>query len=203
MTNVRDARCPSLRLVQNAASALPYDTRAAVVDRLGPVLSTYAASTESGPYANLKGRDILRHQTASCIGRPFFGSEVCLLGDDGREVAFGGRKRDIIKTGGINVPAADVEDVIARHPAVAEVACVGVPDRAWGEAICAAVVIKPAAKAETVDFTGFCAQHLSRFQVPRRFVFLPELPRNLTGKVVKDELRRLVLDRDKETGNDR
>ena len=237
-------RCPSLRLIQNAAGALPYETRQAIVDRLGPVLSTYAASTESGPYANLKGRDILRHETASCIGRPFFGSEVRLLGDDGREVDRGevgeicvrgpcqyeaylnepaltaetrrgdmitvgdlgrfdedgflflvGRKRDIIKTGGINVPAGDVEDVLARHPAVAEVACVGVPDRAWGEAICAAIVVKPATKTEEIDFAGFCTQHLSRFQVPRKFVFLPELPRNLTGKVVKDELRRRILDR--------
>lgn len=234
--------CPSLRLIQNAAGALPYDTRAAIVDRLGPVLSTYAASTESGPYANLRGDDILRHQTASCIGRPFFGSEVRLLDDDGQDVAPGnvgeicvrgpcqydsylnepaltaetrrgdmitvgdlgrfdeegflflvGRKRDIIKTGGINVPAADVEDVIARHPAVAEVACLGLPDRAWGEAICAAIVLKPGAKAEPADVTAFCALHLSRFQVPRSVVFLKALPRNLTGKVVKDELRQMVL----------
>ena len=235
-------RGPSLQLIQNGAGALPYDTRAAIVDKLGPVLSTYAASTESGPYANIKGKDILRHETASCIGRVFFGSEVRLLDDDGRDVAPGavgeicvrgasqydeylnepeltaqtrrgdmvtvgdlgrfdedgflflvGRKRDIIKTGGINVPAADVEDVIARHPAVAEVACVGFPDRTWGEVICAAIVLKPSAAGAEIDFAGYCAQHLSRFQVPRQFAFLETLPRNLTGKVVKDELRNTIL----------
>ncbi|TXL70173.1 long-chain fatty acid--CoA ligase [Vineibacter terrae] len=239
-------KCPSLRLIQNAAGALSYETRAAVVDKLGYVLSTYAASTESGPYANLKGRDILRDQTASGIGRTFFGSEVRLLDDDGHDVATGavgeicvrgasqydeylnepeltaetrrgdmvsvgdlgrfddegflflvGRKRDIIKTGGINVPAADVEDVIARHPAVAEVACVGLPDRAWGEMICAAIVLRPGSGAPAdIDVAGFCTQRLSRFQVPRRFVFLPSLPRNLTGKVVKGDLRNLILGQD-------
>jgi acyl-CoA synthetase (AMP-forming)/AMP-acid ligase II len=234
-------RCPSLRLVQNGAGALPYDTRAAIVGKFGPILGTYAASTESGPYANLKGEDILRHQTAGCIGRVFFGSEVRLLNEAGDDVAPGevgeicvrgasqydeylnepdltaqtrrgdmvtvgdlgrfddegflflvGRKRDIIKTGGINVPAADVEDVIARHPAVVEVACVGLPDRQWGELICAAIVLKPSADRAEIDLTAFCSQHLSRFQVPRKFVFLSELPRNLTGKVVKDDLRKLI-----------
>lgn len=233
---------PSLQLIQNAAGALPFDTRAAMVDKFGPILSTYAGSTESGPYANLKGHDILRHQTASCIGRVFFGSEVRLLDDDGRDVGPGeageicvrgvsqydeylneseltaetrrgdmvtvgdlgrfddegflflvGRKRDIIKTGGINVPAADVEDVISRHPAVAEVACVGFPDRTWGEVICAAIVLRPSAASAETEFADFCSRHLSRFQVPRKFVFLPTLPRNLTGKVVKDDLREIIM----------
>ncbi|MBN9535650.1 MAG: acyl-CoA synthetase, partial [Alphaproteobacteria bacterium] len=76
---------------------------------------------------------------------------------------------------------------------VAEVACLGLPDRDWGEAICAAIVLKPGAKAEPVDVTAFCALHLSRFQVPRSAVYLKALPRNLTGKVVKDELRQMVL----------
>lgn len=103
-----------------------------------------------------------------------------------------GRKRDVIKSGGINVPAAQVEEVIARHPAVAEVACIGLNDRRLTEVICAAVVLKAGAALTERDLIAFCEPHLSRFQLPRKLVVVSDLPKNLTGRVVKDDLRAQV-----------
>lgn len=231
----------AMRLIQSGAGALSMELRQEVVGRFGPILGIYAGSTEAGPYTNYKGPDVLRKSTGNCIGKPFFGVEVCLLDDDGNDVSQGGvgaiairshlnfdgywrepelsaatrlgdcvtvgdlgrfdgegylylvgRKRDIIKSGGINVPAAEVEDVVARHPAVAEVACIGLPDRRLTEIICATVVLKPGASLGERELTAFCEPHLSRFQLPRLLVVVPELPKNLTGRVVKDELRAMV-----------
>ncbi|MFV0512126.1 MAG: class I adenylate-forming enzyme family protein [Jhaorihella sp.] len=231
----------ALRTLQSGAGPVPMDLREAVTDRFGPVLGIYAGSTETGPYANYGGRDILRKSEGNCIGRPFFGVEICLVGEDGAPVNPGetgeiavrshlnfsgywrepeltaetslngmvgvgdlgrfddegflylvGRKRDVIKSGGINVPAAQVESVIERHPAVAEVACIGLPDRQFTEVICAAIVLKPGARLDLADLQTFCSDSLSRFQLPRRLVLLGQLPRNLTGRVIKDELRNMI-----------
>ena len=104
-----------------------------------------------------------------------------------------GRKRDMVISGGVNVYPAEVEAVLHDHPAVAEVAIVGVPDEAWGERVRAFVVLKADASAEAKELEGFCRARLSGPKVPREFVFLPALPRNPTGKVLKRELRTMAM----------
>ncbi len=104
-----------------------------------------------------------------------------------------GRKRDMIISGGLNVYPAEVEAVLHDHPAVAEVAIVGVPDEAWGERVRAFVVLKPDASAAPKELEGYCRARLSGPKVPREFVFLPSLPRNPTGKVLKRELRTMAV----------
>lgn len=104
-----------------------------------------------------------------------------------------GRKRDMVISGGVNVYPAEVEGVLHDHPAVAEVAIVGVPDEAWGERVRAFVVLKPGARAEAKELEAFARARLSGAKVPREFVFLPSLPRNPTGKVLKRELRTMAL----------
>lgn len=99
-----------------------------------------------------------------------------------------GRKRDLIISGGVNVYPAEVESVLHDHPAVAEAAVVGVPDRAFGERVRAFVALRPGATASEDDIKAHCRAQLAGPKVPREVVFLDALPRNPTGKVMKREL---------------
>ncbi len=99
------------------------------------------------------------------------------------------RKKDMIISGGENVYPRDVEDCLLSHPAVAECAVVGTPDPVWGEAVQAFVVPSPDAVATADELIEYCSRHLAGFKRPRNVVFLDELPRNATGKVVKNTLR--------------
>ncbi|AGP39213.1 class I adenylate-forming enzyme family protein [Sorangium cellulosum] len=99
-----------------------------------------------------------------------------------------GRKRDLIISGGVNVYPAEVEAVLHDHPAVAEAAVVGAPDRAWGERVRAFVALRPGASASEDDIKAHCRAALASPKVPREIVFVDALPRNPTGKVMKREL---------------
>lgn len=99
------------------------------------------------------------------------------------------RMKDLIISGGENVSSLSVEEALYRHPAVAEAAAVGVPDETWGELVCAVVVLRPGAAATAEEIVASCREHLGGFQVPRRVEFVEALPRNVTGKVLKRDLR--------------
>ncbi|MFB4300231.1 class I adenylate-forming enzyme family protein [Actinomadura sp. NTSP31] len=99
------------------------------------------------------------------------------------------RIKDMIITGGENVASREVEQVLYRHPDVADAAVFGVPDPRWGEAVCAAVVLRPGASAKSGDVIAFAREHLGGYKVPRRVEVVAELPRNVAGKVLKRDLR--------------
>jgi fatty-acyl-CoA synthase len=101
------------------------------------------------------------------------------------------RKKDMIKTGGENVASREVEEVIYTHPAVLEVAVVGRPDDKWVERVCAFVVVKPGARL-TVDEVVAHAATLAAFKRPKEVIFVRDLPKNPSGKVIKRELRNLA-----------
>lgn len=99
------------------------------------------------------------------------------------------RAKDVIITGGSNVYPREVEEVLLTHPAVGEAAVVGVPDPEWGESVRAFVV---AAGAPTSDeLILHCRDRLASFKKPREVIFVSELPKNATGKILKRELRQL------------
>jgi fatty-acyl-CoA synthase len=98
-----------------------------------------------------------------------------------------GRTKEMYKSGGENVYPAEVENVLSLHPAVADIAVVGVPDERWGEVGMAVVVA--AAEVTLDDLVAFAADKLARFKLPKRLAVVPELPRNVTGKVNRDALR--------------
>jgi long-chain acyl-CoA synthetase len=100
------------------------------------------------------------------------------------------RKKDMIISGGENISSKEVEEVIFRHPAVQEVAVIGVPDEAWGESVKALVAFKPGMTASEKEIIDFCKDFLSSFKKPKSVEFLDELPKNPAGKVSKAELRR-------------
>jgi acyl-CoA synthetase (AMP-forming)/AMP-acid ligase II len=101
------------------------------------------------------------------------------------------RAKDLIITGGSNVYAVEVEAVLADHPAVEDVAVVGVTDRTWGEVVAAVIVVRPDELTSDLEpvLLAHCAARLAPYKRPRRVVFRDSLPRNAYGKVLKRDLR--------------
>ncbi|MBI5362759.1 MAG: long-chain-fatty-acid--CoA ligase [Planctomycetes bacterium] len=103
------------------------------------------------------------------------------------------RMKDMILTGGENVYSTEVEHALYAHPAVLEAAVFGVADARWGEAVCAAVVVRSGAKVEVAALLEHCGARLARYKVPRHVEFLAELPRTGSGKITKRLLRERFL----------
>jgi fatty-acyl-CoA synthase len=109
-----------------------------------------------------------------------------------------GRDDEMIVSGGENVFPAEVEDLISGHPDVVEATAVGVEDKEWGHRLRAFVVKTDGASIGEEDIKSYVKEHLARYKVPREVVFLDELPRNPTGKVLKRELREISVGGDDE-----
>jgi long-chain acyl-CoA synthetase len=102
------------------------------------------------------------------------------------------RAKDMIISGGSNVYAVEVEEVLATHDSVADVAVVGIPDDLWGELVVAAIVPAGGHALAQEALDTLARSQLAGYKVPRRYVELPALPRNAYGKVVKRELREML-----------
>jgi long-chain acyl-CoA synthetase len=112
-----------------------------------------------------------------------------------------GRKSDMVISGGMNVYPAEIEAVLAAHPAIRESAVVGVPDERWGESLVAFVVAKPGKKMPSASaLVAFCKRSLAGYKVPRRFEKAASLPRNPTGKVLKADLRSRIVEAPRRAG---
>jgi len=99
------------------------------------------------------------------------------------------RLKDVIISGGENISSVEVEGVLLRHPAVQEVAIVGLPDERWGEAPHAFVVVKHGSTVDEAELRQFAREHLAHFKAPHRVNFVSELPKTATGKILKYVLR--------------
>jgi acyl-CoA synthetase (AMP-forming)/AMP-acid ligase II len=99
------------------------------------------------------------------------------------------RKEDKIITGGFNVYPAEVEGTLAEHPAVAECAVFAIPDPKWGEAVSAAVTLRPGHAVDSEELIAFCREHLARFKVPKAIDLREELPKSGVGKILRRALR--------------
>jgi len=99
------------------------------------------------------------------------------------------RKKDMIVTGGENVYPREVEEVLYRHPAVAEAAVIGIPDELWIERVHAVLVLKEGQQTTGDEIMEFCKQHLARYKAPKSVEFVVSLPKNPQGKILKRELR--------------
>ena len=99
------------------------------------------------------------------------------------------RKKDLIKASGFQVWPRDVEEAVAKHPAVAEVGVVGVSDAAKGEVVAAFVVLRPGMSVTADELRAFCKEHLAPYKVPTKIEFRTELPKSMVGKVLRRLLR--------------
>jgi len=103
-----------------------------------------------------------------------------------------GRSKDVIISGGENIYPAELENVLADCPDIAESAVIGVADPRWGEAACAVIVRRPGAALEEREVLALFQDRLARFKHPRRVVFTDALPKNALGKVQKQELKKRI-----------
>ena len=118
--------------------------------------------------------------------------DIAHIDDDGY-IFIVERKKDMLIYRGCNIYPREVEEILYKHPAIADAAVVGVPDAARGEMPKAFVVLKEGQHATEKELKKYCMDHLARYKVPRIFSFETELPRTATGKVLKKELRKRVL----------
>ena len=111
--------------------------------------------------------------------------------DDEGFLYISGRKTDMIISGGMNVFPAEIEAVLRQHPAIADVAVIGLPDEKWGETVCAVVEAADGAAVDEADVIAFCTERLASYKKPTSVRVVDELPRTAVGKLKKFLLRDL------------
>ncbi|NGN63527.1 AMP-binding protein [Streptomyces sp. A7024] len=185
---------------QPADDHLPAEERARKLSRAGlPALGVKLKVAESGEVLArsnvvLDGYWEKPEETAAALEDGWFhtGDGGTLDPGDGH-LTISDRKKDVIITGGENVSSIEVEDVLFSHPAVAEVAVIGVPDEKWGETIKALVVLAADGDADAVDeaeLIAHCKERLARYKAPTSVEFRDAIPRTATGKIQKFKLRQ-------------
>lgn len=163
-----------VRVVTEDGADAPPGTEGEILVRGDQVLSGYWRNPEA---------------TAKAFTGPWFHT-----GDVGRWNEQGylwivDRKKDMIVSGGENIYPREVEEVLYRHQAIREAAVVGAEDPMWGEAVVAIVSCRPGETTTAADLITFCRAHIASYKKPRAVVFVDELPKNASGKVLKRELR--------------
>jgi fatty-acyl-CoA synthase len=130
------------------------------------------------------------NETEEAFAGGWFHSGDVGYADEGGYLYIVDRIRDVINTGGVLVASREVEEALFTHPAVSEVAVVGLPDDKWIEAVTAFVVLRDGCTVEADALIVHARQHVAAFKLPKRVVFVASLPRNTAGKLLKRELRR-------------
>ncbi len=138
---------------------------------------------------NMKGYWRREPETAAALrGGWFHTGDAGYLDEEGYLYIYD-RVKDMIISGGENIYPAEVESALFGHEAIADVAVIGVPDKTWGEAVKAIVVLAPDAQASEADIIAFARQRIAGFKLPRSVDFVETLPRNPSGKILKRDLR--------------
>lgn len=101
------------------------------------------------------------------------------------------RKKDVIIPGGVNVYPREIEEVLAKHPAIYQACVIGVPDPEWGETVKAVIVLKDSQVVSEADLKSYLTNHLAKYKIPRIYSFVDELPHSATGKILKHKVKEL------------
>jgi fatty-acyl-CoA synthase len=176
-TGVEMITSGELRVVDDSGTEVPWDAQSLgeIVVRGNVVMRGYYNDAEA---------------TERAMGDGWFHTgDAAVVHPDGY-VEIRDRIKDVIISGGENISSVEVEGVLLRHPAVQEVAIVGLPHDKWGEAPYAFVVLKPDAAASEGDIIEFARSNLAHFKAPKGVSFVDELPKTATGKIQKFVLRK-------------
>ncbi len=175
-----------LRAAPGTAGRAPFGTTVRILDESGAGLPTgqtgrifVDSPAQFGGYTDGRNKEMIGHLMST--------GDVGHLDAEGR-LFVEGRDDDMILSGGENVFPQEVEELLTGHPCIADVAVVGVVDEDFGMALRAYVVPLPGATLSEDEVKSYVKQNLARFKVPRSVVFREELPRNPTGKVLKQQL---------------
>jgi acyl-CoA synthetase (AMP-forming)/AMP-acid ligase II len=122
----------------------------------------------------------------------FYTGDLGYFDEDGY-LFVAGRKKDMVKSGGISIYPLEIESVLYSHADVLEAAVIGVPDLKWGEAVKAVVVLKPSSALQGEELIRFCKERLSSYKVPKAVEIRSALPHTEVGKVNKVKLREMVI----------
>jgi long-chain acyl-CoA synthetase len=138
----------------------------------------------------------LPERTAAAFAQGWFLSGDAALQDDEGFITVMGRMDHTIKSGGENIHPSEIENVLFKHPGIANAAAVGLPSRKWGQAVCAAIVRRDHnLTAQMLDEFCLKSPDLASFKRPRHYFFVEEIPANPTGKVERGKLKELLLER--------
>lgn len=169
--------------------------RRALMDSIGAVLADYEVKidAETGEVLIRGGNVMAGYWRDEDMTRATLCDGWLHTGDIGRFDADGnlsivGRLKEVIRSGSRTIVPKEVEDVIARHPAVSEVAVLGLPDREWGESVTAFVVVRPGMSLSETDVVAHCRAQLDAYKKPRAVRFVASLPRSHYGKVLRAQL---------------
>ena len=132
-------------------------------------------------------------KTAAAMKGEYFSAGDMGYRDEEGYIYLVDRKANMIITGGENVFPAQVENVLASHPCVAEAAVFGLPDDKWGEIVKAVIVLHPGHTASEADIIDFCRDRMANYEKPKSVDFVQELPHGATGKIDKLALRKRYL----------
>lgn len=174
----RPVWCVDLRIVDDHGRPLP-------IGELGEIACKSPLATH-GYYKNPEAT------SASFRDGWFYTGDLGYFDEEGY-LFVAGRKKDMIKSGGISIYPLEIESVIYSHPAVAAAAVIGVPDREWGEAVKAVVVVKPGCTLDGETILAYCKERLSGYKVPKSVEFRSSLPMTEIGKVNKVRLKEMIL----------
>ncbi len=170
--------------------------RAKALSRAGvPALGTRLAVSDSGEVL-AQGNTVLAGYwenpgaSAEALDGGWFHTGDGGTIDDGGYLTISDRKKDVIITGGENVSSIEVEDAVFSHPAVAEVAVIGVPDEKWGEMVTALVVLAEGQSVTEAELIAHTRERIAGYKAPKRVEFREAIPRTATGKIQKFKLRQ-------------
>jgi long-chain acyl-CoA synthetase len=166
-------------------------TQVKIVDQEGNEVPPNTPGEEIATGDNvMKGYWKLPEATAETIVDGWLHTGDICLKDDGGYIYYVDRIKDMIVRGGENVYPREIEEVITTHPAVLEVAIIGVPHERLGEEIMAVVVLKKGASVTDKEIVSLCEKNLARYKKPRYVEFVESLPKNPSGKLLKREVRK-------------
>jgi acyl-CoA synthetase (AMP-forming)/AMP-acid ligase II len=137
----------------------------------------------------MKGYWMKPEETAASVREGWMHTGDAAYMDEDGYVFIYDRVKDMIVTGGENVYPAEVENALFGHPAIADAAVIGVPDETWGEAVRAIVVAKPGAPHDAGDIIAWTRGRIAHYKAPKSVDFVDAIPRGITGKILRRQLR--------------